>query len=230
MRIGVFVAAAAAIGVLGVVPAAAQGNSGSPIAFGVIAGTLGIGAEASMRVTDSIVLRLNGSYFGVDLTESANKATNGASSDYKFDVTAMFGGALIDWHPFQGGFRLSAGARYVDAQFKAHELNGRTIGNNTYTAAQIGTVHTTVSNDLKIAPYLGLGYDAAHFKGQGFNFSFGIDVGAMYAGNAEVKMTTDRSVAGLPADIAAESKSLEEKLSKYTMFYPVLMLSGKFTF
>lgn len=222
--------AAAAAVVSAYSTAATAQQSNAPFSFGVIGGTLGIGAEASFKVSDSIVFRVNGSYFGWDLTESASKATNGASSDYKFDVSGMFAGALLDWHPFQGGFRLSAGARYADLQLKAHELNGRTIGDNTYTAAQVGTVHTTVHNSMKVVPYVGLGYDAAHFKGPGFNFSLGLDVGAMFGGNPNVKITTDRSVAGLATDIAKEKRDLEDKLSKYTMVYPVLMLSGKFNF
>lgn len=230
MRKIAFAVAAATTLVAVVDGAKAQENAGAPFGLGVTVGTLGLGAEASFRVSNSIVLRLNGSYYGIDLTESANKASNGASSDYKFNVTALFGGALIDWHPFEGGFRLSAGARYADIQFKARELNGRTIGDNTYTATQVGTVHTTLQNSQQFAPYIGLGYDATHFKGRGFNFSFGIDAGVMYAGNADVKITTDRSVAGLSTDIAKEKKDLEDKLGKYTVLYPVLMLSGKFTF
>lgn len=230
MRTIVNLAASTAAVALCAFPAAAQQGANAPVAIGVSAGTLGLGGEASIKATETVVFRLTGSYYGIDLTESANKATNGASSDYKFDVTALFGGALLDWHPWSGGFRLTAGVRYADLQLKAQELNGRTIGNNSYTAAQVGTVHTTVKNSQQAAPYVGLGYDAAHFKGPGFNFSLGLDVGAMYAGKADVKISTDRSVAGLSTDIAKETKDLEDKLGKYTLFYPVLMLTGKVSF
>lgn len=210
--------------------AAAQDRSGAPIAFGVTAGTLGLGAEASILATSNIVLRVNGSFYGLDLNEDASKSSSTVSSEYKFNADAVFAGAIVDWHPFSGGFRLSAGARYVDVQLKAKALNGLSIGDNDYTAAQVGTVHASVSNANKIAPYLGIGYDAAHFKGKGFNFALGIDVGAMHIGKVDAKIKTDKTVAGLQADIDKETSSLESKLDKYTSFYPVLMLSGRLTF
>ena len=211
----------------GVSQASAQG---APVAFGVTAGTLGIGAEASVLISGGWVFRVTGSYFGFDLTESASQASNGLSNDYKFDAKATFAGAIVDWHPFSGGFRLSAGARYADLSLNAHEAGGHTINGRDYTATQIGTLHLKVANGQKIMPYLGLGYDAAHFSGKGFNFALGIDVGAMFGGSPDVKLTTDRNVAGLAADIAAEEKDLEGKLKKYTVVYPVLMLTGKVTF
>jgi hypothetical protein len=208
----------------------ARDGSSAPFAFGVTVGTLGLGAEASILATSNVVLRVNGSFYGLDLSEDASKSSSTVSSEYKFNADAVFAGAIVDWHPFSGGFRLSAGARYVDLQLKATALTGLSIGNNDYTAAQVGAVRATVSNSNKIAPYIGLGYDAAHFKGKGFNFAFGIDVGAMHIGKVDAKITTDKTVAGLQADIDKETKSLESKLDKYTSFYPVIMMSGRLTF
>ena len=95
---------------------------------------------------------------------------------------------------------------------------------------QVGKVRTVVSNSNPAAPYLGFGYDAAHFSRGSTSFNLGLDVGAVYSGQPDVKITTDRPFAGLTTDIATETQKVKDSFQKYYTFYPVIMLSGKVSF
>lgn len=222
--------------------AQASEPSGRPnlFAFGVIGGTLGVGGELSILVYDGIVLRANASTYSMDLNETVS-SFGGTLNDYNFRANGLFAGGLVDLHPFGSGWRLSLGARYVDLDLKSDDPNndtdgqgnhvGVSIGNSKYTFAQVGAVHTKVRNKNSTAPYLGFGYDAAHFQSNGVGFSLGFDLGAIYAGDPEVKITTDKSnVPGLVTDIALEEEKLKSEIRKWYNFYPVLMLSGKVSF
>lgn len=209
-------------------------------AFGVVAGTLGLGGEVSLLVHDKIVLRGNASYYTMDLNETVS-SLGGTLNDYNFRANGMFAGGLVDWHPFGSGWRLSAGARYVDLVLNSDDPNnsnngfgvpqGTSIGLNRYTLAQVGAIHTNIKNKNSAAPYLGLGYDAAHFSRDGVGFSLGFDIGALYAGDPEVKITTDKpGPPSLAGDIALEEAQLKSEIQKWYNFYPVLMLSGKISF
>jgi hypothetical protein len=180
------------------------------------------------------VLRANGSYIKFDLKDSVSGFTSTADNNYDFSVSGLFVGGLVDWHPFRSGWRVSAGVRYVDLEFKSDDTNsslvGKSIGQHNYTFAQVGGIHTTVKNKNMAAPYIGIGYDAAHFSRDGVGFSLGFDAGALYAGDPDVKITTDKTVAGLGSDIDLEQGQVKSDIKKWYNFYPVLMLSGKLSF
>jgi hypothetical protein len=201
-------------------------------AIGATAGTLGVGGEMSLLVYDTFVLRASASYYTFDFTHS--ETNFGSTTNYNFNVNGLFVGALVDWHPFRSGWRLSTGVRYVDLEFKDDDTNGglvgKGIGRNNYTMAQVGSIHTTIKNKNAAAPYFGFGYDAAHFSREGVGFTLGFDAGALYAGDPQVKITTDKSVPSLAADIATEEAQLKSDIKKWYNFYPVLMLSGKLSF
>ncbi len=132
---------------------------------GVTAGTLGLGGEVSYLLSDTLVLRANASYF--EMGCGTAKAL-GAKCDYDLNLTGLFAGATIDIHPLNNGWRLSAGGKYVDAEFAGSYSGKITLGGVDYT--DIGTTRISVSNGNSIAPYLGFGYDASHFSKEGSGF------------------------------------------------------------
>ena len=89
--------------------------------FGVTAGTLGAGLEASARVYDKVVFRVNGSYVKLN---SSWVISSGAASDYNLGATGLFAGGILDYHPFSSGWRGSIGARYVDVELKGATTKG----------------------------------------------------------------------------------------------------------
>jgi hypothetical protein len=207
-------------------------------AMGLTVGTMGIGGEASYLVHNNFVLRFSGSYLAADLSlEDDNTACNIATcvtekEKRDFALTGLFAGALLDWHPVRSGWRLTAGLRYVDLQFKSVDQSGRDIGKGRYTVEQVGAVRTTISNSSPASPYFGFGYDAAHFTRGSTSFSLGFDIGALYSGQPEVKIKTDKTPGGtnIASDLAAETQEVKSQFQKYYRFYPVFMLSGKLSF
>jgi hypothetical protein len=150
--------------------------------------------------------------------------------DYHFDTSGMFAGAVLDWHPFMSGWRLTGGFYYVDLELESRPTQGATLNGTTYSAADVGTVRTRVNNAHSISPYLGFGYDSAAVNYGGASLALGIDIGAIYTGDPNVRITTDRSVGGLAADLVAESAELKQKIDSFYGFYPVFMMSGKLSF
>ncbi|MGI9494399.1 MAG: hypothetical protein ACR2QF_18570, partial [Geminicoccaceae bacterium] len=80
-----------------------------PLPFGFFVSpnisTLGVGLEAGMRANDYFGVRLGGNWLGLSFDRTVNDI------DYDTEATLASLGALIDYHPFKGGFRLSGGVR-----------------------------------------------------------------------------------------------------------------------
>lgn len=221
------VAALAAVSLLDTGSARAQEVKASNIvALGAEAGTLGIGGNLSYLLYDTLVIRAAGSQLSLDSSVIKSRGNN-------LSLNGTFIGGMIDWHPFRSGWFLSAGVRHADLKLKSDTSNftgTKGIGSNNYTASQIGAMHLAITNSNPAAPYLGFGYDVAHFDRAGVNFNFGLEMGALYAGNPTVKLSTDKSPSGLDADLKKESETISSDVKKYYNFYPVLMLSGKISF
>ncbi len=192
---------------------------------GVTAGTLGLGAEVSYLLSDTLVLRANASYFE---TGCGTAKALGAKCDYDLNLTGLFAGATVDIHPLNNGWRLSAGGKYVDAEFAGSYSGKITLGGVDYT--DIGTTRISVSNGNSIAPYLGFGYDASHFSKDGSGLHLGIDLGAVYLGDPNVSIATTKSVPGLDSAIDKETATLKDSLKNYFSFYPVAMISARYSF
>jgi hypothetical protein len=192
---------------------------------GVGIGTLGIVAEASFKASPTFVWRLNAGGFALDKSQVESGNT------YAVDARLLGAGALADWHPFANGFRLTAGVRYHDLSVKGSISAGNVdINGVTYTAAQYGALTLDYSNGNKVAPYIGLGWDSAHYL-QG-NLSIGFEIGALYSGDPKLQLsaTNAGAVAGLQTNIDAEAADLRKAVDKYGGFWPVIALTMKYRF
>jgi hypothetical protein len=213
-------------------PLYAQDTAQHPriFAVGVSGGTLGLGVEASYRILDKLVLRGAISGYNLNVDQTIFSFGDAEVDDFNFDVRGFFAGAMLDWHPYGSGLRLTGGFRYAKIDFDSLESDGGHLGTNLYTFAQVGEIHRTVSNSNPLAPYLGIGYDVAHFNRENSTLTFALDFGALYAGDPDVSVKTTNSVAGLASDLALETETLRSDLEKYYRFYPVFMVSGKIAF
>ena len=189
-----------------------------------------MGVEASYRILDKLVLRGAISGYNLNVDQTIFSFSDIEVDDFNFDVRSFFAGAMLAWHPFGSDLRLTGGFRYVKIDFDSLDSNGAQLGANSYTFAQVGEIHRTVSNSNPLAPYLGIGYDVAHFNRESTTFTFAFDFGALYAGDPDVSVKTTKSVAGLSSDLAQETETLRSDLEKYYRFYPVFMVSGKIAF
>jgi hypothetical protein len=193
--------------------ATGQGAGTEKIALGVTAGTTGIGAEASFKAIGNFVVRLNAGGASLHTTKMQD------STNYSGNVRGFNAGVTGDWHPFDNGFRLSGGVRAVGANFAATASGASvTLNSHTYTAAQYGTLSLSAKNGNTIAPYLGLGWDSAHYSSSNWTVSF--DLGAMYTGNPRIGLSATGNAPGLAADLAAEQQKLSDSFAKYGASQP----------
>lgn len=187
--------------------------------------TLGLGLEAGVRVTPSFGVRFGGNWFSLDFDRTIDDV------DYDAEATLASLGTLLDFHPFQGGFRLSGGLRF---NFNEADLTGTpnvdvTIGNQTFAASDVGTLDGDVSFRT-VAPYLGLGYGATLLQGA---LSIGFDLGVMYQGKADVDLRAAGGVlegnAVLEENLAIEEQDIEDDFEDYQL-YPVVGLAATYRF
>ncbi|MDR2935435.1 MAG: hypothetical protein LBV70_06125, partial [Candidatus Adiutrix sp.] len=184
------------------------------------------------QVNDYFKFRANVNYLPYSRSDTISDV------DYKVDLDFFTLGGLADVHPFGGGFRLSAGLYYANldlsAKGKMADEKTYTIGDNTYTGAELGTWKGSIKYE-KIAPFLGLGYGTGAGNDPGLSFSF--DLGAMYMGSPKVSLhpseeayaaASDRGY-DLAADVAKEEQEVKDKIKDYK-WYPVLSFGAVYRF
>ena len=200
-----------------------------PLPFGLFVSpnisTLGVGLEVGIRANEFFGARFGGNWMSLDFDRTVDDV------DYDAEATLASLGALIDYHPFKGGFRLSGGVR---SNFNKAELTGRptedvTIGNQTFTAAEVGTLEGEATFRT-FAPYLGLGYGATLLKGA---LTVGFDLGVMYQGTADVDLDAEGGLlvndAVFQANLEIEEEDIEDDLEDYIV-YPVVGLAMIYRF
>ena len=198
----------------------AQSNS-----LGVKASTLGLGLEVERSFSDLISGRIGVNYFPYDYSGTEDDIA------YDFDLNLMSLSALLDWHPFKGSFRISAGVIYNGNELDAKAKIAGTydIGDSTYTGAELGTLKGKIDFD-DIAPYLGLGWDTSFGKNKAFGFLF--ELGAIYQGSPKVDLSADGPIASDPTfqnELAKEENNLKSDLDDFKV-YPVIAIGLSYRF
>ena len=190
------------------------------------AGTLGLGGELATGITQNVNARIGMNMLGFDVEEEID--------DVEYDIGLDFSSfsALVDWHVFDGSFRITGGVVSMN-----HELDlegtgapGETveIGDGTYTWANVGILSGSVEID-DLAPYVGIGWgDLLSAKK---SWGFYCDFGVVFAGSPDVKLTATGAGAtpGLPADLVKERDDIKDELEAFE-FYPVISLGLFFQF
>ena len=193
--------------------------------FGLKAGTLGLGLEASWRPIPWFDIRaglnrfdydVSGTQAGIDYDATLALDTMYATANFRFPLSP---------------FRMTFGAYSNGNEIQLNSLPAGSylIGNNPipYTAADVGTVSSTVSFD-KVSPYLGAGFD---FNVAG-RLGLALDFGVLWQGSPIVAFTADGLLASDPAFIAElenERLQLENELNDFKA-YPVVSLGFNFNF
>ncbi|MBC7908077.1 MAG: hypothetical protein H7Y60_15225 [Rhodospirillaceae bacterium] len=136
-------------------------------------------------------------------------------------------GALVDWYPGLGGFRLSGGLRVNNnsVDLGANPTQPVNVGGTTYTPTQVGRLSGSVGFN-RFAPYLGIGWQGAMMGGR---MLIGLDFGALYQGKPDVQLTATGVSPGLADDLARESNAIADKYSGFKLS-PVISLSFTYRF
>ncbi len=204
---------------LSAMPALAQ-EAGGHLYGGITGGTLGIGPELGYRIGDMFGVRANATFLSVSHGFDSNDL------DYRGKVKLKSGGLMLDAFPFGGGFRISAGARINgnDGRVRAMPSGPVTIGNTTYTPAQIGTI-TGTAETKNFAPALTLGWAGQNRQG----FIFGVEAGALFQGKVRLNRFTASTNLIRPADLERERQDLQDDIDDYKV-YPILQLTAGYRF
>jgi hypothetical protein len=200
------------------------------------AGTLGIGLDIDFNLVENLNARLG--YSGYDY----NRSFNNTNVTYDGKLKLSNPTALLDWYPFAGGFRISFGAvgsgTKVDATGRPSGNGTYQIGNNTYTAAQIGSLAGQFKFGRSVSPYVGIGFGNAVGATQRVSFLF--DLGVVYAGTPDISLAAQCNPTLLAAactqlqqqlqqDVAAEKQKLQGNLN-ILKWYPVIDLGVAYRF
>jgi len=180
------------------------------------AGTLGLGGELTTAVASDINARVGFNAADFDFDGDVSDI------DYDFGLDFQSFSALVDWFVFDGPFRITGGLISMDHQvdLKAGGLPGELegIGNGTYDWAVVGTLSGEVEVDC-VAPYVGIGWGNILDKSK--RWGFYSDAGIAFTRSPDVTLSATGTPPGLAADLARESKDIEDDLEPFK-FYPVL--------
>lgn len=205
----------------------ALSDSDKQFAFGVNGGSRGAGFDLVYQINDNFNLR--GSYSQYDISESFEEDDIDYDGEFELNTT----GVMLDYYPFSGAFRLSAG--YFN--------NGTGLAASAQAGAagtvDINGVDYDITNEFldinmdwdSSTSYIGLGW--GNSLGEGSNWTVTFDLGILLTGEPNAKLTASDGLHAanpdLIADIAAEEASLNEDLSDFNK-YPVLQLGLTYAF
>ena len=187
--------------------------------IGLNVSNLGFGVEARQVLSPSFDLR-----FGI---AGLAYETSFKYDDIEYDIeqSTVVPEVKLDWRPMQGMFRFTFGVGYYnqvsDLTLVPDPGGTYTIGNTSYTSAQIDSLHGKLSYHVG-APYFGVGWD---FLRGNKNLGFTIDAGAYYRNDPKVLLTSTGTVTA--SDLALETQDIkDDSLS----FVPTVKLGLLFRF
>lgn len=202
------------------------------IALGVSAGTLGIGLDATYGINERLNIRA--SYHNYDY--GTDLAGDGNELDYEGDLALDNFGLTVDFHPFAGAFRISAGLQNSDNGIAASGTCNQP-GGCEFGSAGIaqGDSATAVVDMSGTHPYVGIGWGNAVSDGSPFGVIF--DIGVMLQGEPDVTVTASCAGDGVTApsqtqceaQAANEEQELQEDVEEFDLF-PVVNLGLRWRF
>ncbi|MEM8982043.1 MAG: hypothetical protein AAGC71_03390 [Pseudomonadota bacterium] len=193
-------------------------------AIGFKVSSLGLGLEGAWHLSDRWTLRAGAQTYDYAFDDEIDGVA------YDGDLALESVTALADYRPWRGRFRLTAGAVYNNNQVIAvADPNATyTIGNTTYSQAEVGVLAADVAFD-RVAPYAGLGVDID----LGGDWQLCFDLGAVYQGKPRPTLTSTGGVlSGDPqfvADLAREADNFRDDASDYDV-YPVIAMGLSLAF
>ena len=192
------------------------------------AGTLGLGADLTLGLASKLNTRagINALNYKFDVGGDGEDAD---TEEIQSEIDWQSIMAVLDWHPWEGGFRLSAGVVFNNNEvlLSADVNESIEIGDSEYTITDLAGKVTFDD----VVGYVGIGYGNA--VGEDGHWHFAWDLGVMFQGAPEVTIeaTASNPVIQnmLNADIERETDDWEEDLEVFDM-YPVLSFGISYSF
>lgn len=217
------------------------------VSLGGQAGIFGLGANLKGKFSETLGVKV-----GFDVFTYKDYVITDDKVKYNFDVETQDFLATVDWHPYKGSFKTSAGvivnnSNLVGTITPNVEAQSFTFNDITYSTDDIAKVDTNADFD-PVAPYIGIGWDTSWTKKSGLGFTF--DVGVIYQGSASVDYTVDYTdvpqtgnaavdaaanaaratlISEIDSNLVTEKKSLQTELDKYE-FLPYIAIGVNYKF
>jgi len=193
---------------------AAQGGLG----FGARVGTLGLGGEVAIGLTERLVVR-----GGLGITPLEPSATfNAVDVSLKLPTVYNVG---LDLY-LNGAVRIGGGIlfRRQDPQVTGNFNAPQDIGGTTYAPQEIGTLTGVIASNRK-APYVLIGFGRHTAPGVGLF----LDLGVAFMGDPSVSLsardgTLSPDAEPLKSSLAQEAADFESDMRGYLRFWPILSL------
>jgi len=187
--------------------------------------TLGLGGEFTTAVTSNINARVGINALDVDFDDVEIE-------DVEFDLGVDLSSysALVDWHVFDGSFRISGGIISIDndIDLEARPTENIEIGDVYFTPAEAGTLYGSIEND-EVAPYVGIGWGnpLTHHRRWGFTCDFGV----AFTSSPDVTLAARGGTKppGFDAELAKLKGDIEDFFDKFEL-YPVIAVSFFYRF
>lgn len=199
----------------------------STLTIGAMAGTTGIGPEASWRFHERFSVSAN---YTDGLDYSGDYETDDVN--YSGDIGLQAGMLKFDYFPFAGRFYLTAGAALPDMTADVNGTSNLSGGEfefngNLYNQEDIGSLNGSLVIADSVQPYVGIGWRSSHRSGFGV-FS---ELGVMTT-DVDVSLSTanglEQSNAQLASDLREEERKLQEDADELPVF-PVVTLGVSYT-
>lgn len=172
------------------------------------AGLAGVGASVQWGFTP--YLAVSAGYTALDASLRDVKTSD---ATYAADISLRNPQLMLNWAPFGGHFRVSAGAFLQDSRYDL------TASNLTGTGGAVTAANFVATYPRSLAPALTLGWETPlQSRGLGYHLS----AGAYYAGRPEVSSSDNCSPQPVCTTFtASERGKVEDELSRYR-FLPIL--------
>jgi hypothetical protein len=158
---------------------------------------LGVGLSVGLPLPNNFNVR--GVYHGLSIDEEIEDD----GGNYEGEIRLRTFGALADWHPFGGAFRLTAGIKSngneINLSGIANDSNEFEIGDCAYNSNPADPLRVNGKVDFRSsAPYFGIGWGGNLNAEPGFYGVF--DIGVMFSGspNAALSASGSATVANNP--------------------------------
>lgn len=202
--------------------AAVLGAISSPVAgqlgLAARAGTLGIGGEAAINLSDRVVARGGLGLTGYSITTSFDDVR------VELSLPEHWYNVGLDLY-VNRALRVGGGILFkTDDPTLEGRLQGPVdIGGRTFTPGEVGTLTGSLASRER-APYVLIGFGRHTDRG----FGLSLDIGVAFTGDSRVSLQAEGGTypdqAELDARLDAEARDFEDHMKTYLRIWPILSL------
>ena len=193
--------------------------SAQGFAIGARAGTLGLGGEVALGLSDVIVLRGGYGVFPYEYDGDFD------GNDYTVTFPTSIWSAGIDVYLGGGPIRIMGGfmGRSGDIEIESEISGSRDIGGTSYTVP--GTLMGALEQKAT-APFAGIGF-GKHTSG---GFGFFLDLAAAFTGEPDVNLSVSGALASVPGiqeSLNEEEETIKEDAGSLLKIWPMVSIGFK---